>query len=61
MSDEFEAALVMNPETRDWELHAHGTAAAMLAFLLDSSKGSITTKFYTEALFDRIVAFADET
>jgi|1_EtaG_2_1085319.scaffolds.fasta_scaffold148873_3 hypothetical protein len=50
----FEANLLLEPDTRNWQLFVEGSAAGMLAFFMDSSEGSILSKFYSEAQFDRL-------
>ena len=57
---EFEASLMLEPETRHWQLYAEGPASAMLAFFVDSSDESIITKFFEEARFDSMIRYATE-
>jgi len=57
---EFEASLMLEPGTRHWQLYCEGPASAMLAFFIDSSDGSIISKFFEEARFDSMIRYATE-
>jgi hypothetical protein len=56
-SQELEANLFLDTDTRMWRLELQGPAFVVLAFLLDASDHGIAEKLWTEAKFDRLVKY----
>ena len=53
----FEAALILDPQSRVWELYVTGPAHGMITFLMDNSETSIIDKLWHEAQFDKMQKF----
>ena len=48
--------LMLDPETRMWELKAKGTAAMLMFLMHDVSEFSLMNKLIDEAKFDQVIA-----